>query len=137
MIASAHVVKINRGMVFKMKNGPDNWQSFWDLESPTEAEDQFYQSRRFWNVLRSPKTAGTPPDWRSFWDIATPYEAANVFIQLDGAGAVKAAQECARSAAEDGRHEDRRFWEAVLVILRKAQLEHCVDGLDWPSVETH
>lgn len=120
-----------------MKNDPDNPQSFWDLETLPETEDELFQNRRFWNVIRSRKTAGTPPDWRSFWDIATPYEAAIAFIDLYGAEAIKAAQECALSARKDGRDEDRRFWEAVLAILRKAQLRHCVDGYDWPSVEIH
>ena len=65
--------------------------------------------------MQQPK--GRAPDWRSFWDLATPEETAQVFVDLYGKGARQAVEECIRSAADDGRYEDRRFWRAVTAIL--------------------
>lgn len=56
-------------------------------------------------------------DWRSFWDLATPEDTARIFIDLYGEGAMQAVEDCIRTAIEDGRNEDCRFWRAVKVIL--------------------
>ncbi len=66
-------------------------------------------------IVKRPR--GHTPDWKSFWDLATPEEMARSFIELYGEGNRRAVGECIRTAVEDGRHEDCRFWRAVKVIL--------------------
>jgi hypothetical protein len=72
------------------------------------------------NGLRSMWHAMTPqlPDWRSFWDVATPEQGATAMIDLYGPAAAKAVLKCAAAAVSDDRHEDYRFWKAVLTCLQ-------------------
>lgn len=56
-------------------------------------------------------------NWKSFWELTTPEEAASRLRELYGAGAAKAAAECAQVAEADGRGEDHRFWVSTFALL--------------------
>lgn len=56
-------------------------------------------------------------DWKSFWDLASPAEAAQYLREIEGAGAIEAASQCAKAAQNDGRNTDHQFWLAVLAHL--------------------
>ena len=52
-------------------------------------------------------------DWESFFDVATTTEAAKALDAMYGAGAARAAIECALAAKADNRDKDHEFWMAV------------------------
>ncbi len=59
------------------------------------------------------------PDWKSFYDLTTPQEAARLMRKWHGDGAQSAAAENGLVAYADNRPDDKRFWAAVLIALKR------------------
>lgn len=59
--------------------------------------------------------------WSSFWDIATPEAAAAALVWGYEDHALTAAHQCFRDADLDNRPDDRRFWQAVMLIIDRSE----------------